>query len=142
MIEAGIQAKYSTVAGLSYMMKQTDVVIIGARSLLANGSVVGAKGCGTVACVANEDQGMLLVLSSVHLFLHRLVPVLVCCETYKFEDRCAINALDIKNEIREFPINEHITFQNIVQDVIPASLVTAAITEGKHNFLLNLHQFQ
>ncbi|CBY15104.1 unnamed protein product [Oikopleura dioica] len=113
LTEVGIQAKYSTVAGLSYMMKQTDVVIIGARSLLANGSVVGAKGCGTVACVANEDQ----------------VPVLVCCETYKFEDRCAINALDIKNEIREFPINEHITFQNIVQDVIPASLVTAAITE-------------
>lgn len=64
--------------------------------------------------------------------------MLVCCETYKFEDRCAINALDIKNEIREFPINEHITFQNIVQDVIPASLVTAAITEGEL-FLIYFH---
>ena len=111
------------------MMKQADVVIIGARSLLANGSVVGAKGCGTVACVANEDQGLSPYTIYDDLFV-LLVPVLVCCETYKFEDRCAINALDIKNEIREFPINEHITFANIVQDVIPASLVTAAITEG------------
>ena len=55
--------------------------------------------------------------------------MLVCCETYKFEDRCAINALDNKNELREYALEGGRTFYDIVNDVIPASLVTAAITE-------------
>mgnify|MGYP000275263943 CR=1 FL=1 len=100
------------------MMAETDIVMLAAQSLLANGSVMCSKGSGIVACVAKEDQ----------------VPVLVCCETYKFDDRCAINALDNKNELREYSIEggnkgESISFVDIVHDVIPATLVTACITE-------------
>lgn len=59
---------------------------------------------------------------------------MVCCETYKFDDRCAINSLDNKNELREFQMKigskgESVSFVDIVHDVIPPSLVTAAITE-------------
>ena len=64
-------------------MDETDLSFLGAQSLLANGSVEVAKGAGIVALVAEEDQK----------------PVLVCCETFKFNDRSAINALDNHNEL-------------------------------------------
>ena len=64
-------------------MEETDLIFLGAQSLLANGSVEMAKGGGIVALVGAEEQK----------------PVLVCCETYKFNDRAAINALDNKNEL-------------------------------------------
>ncbi len=78
-----IDVQYCTISGLSYMMEETDLIFLGAQSLLANGSVEMAKGGGIVALVGAEEQK----------------PVLVCCETYKFNDRAAINALDNKNEL-------------------------------------------
>ena len=132
------------------MMEETDLIFLGAQSLLANGSVEMAKGGGIVALVGAEEQK----------------PVLVCCETYKFNDRAAINALDNKNELgcssdvdsrfvfiwSESPyVGERqirhsfqkwngllleqpliffsLQYANIIYDVIPPSLVTAAITE-------------
>ena len=65
------------------MMDETDAIFLDANSLLANGSVEVFKGAGIVALVGVEDQK----------------PVLVCCETYKFNERSAINALDNKNEL-------------------------------------------
>ena len=65
------------------MMDETDLIFLGAQSLLANGSFEVAKGAGIVALVAEEDQK----------------PALVCCETFKFNDRSAINALDNHNEL-------------------------------------------
>jgi len=54
--EIDVPVRYATIAGLSYLMSETDIVIIAASSLLANGSVVCSKGSGIVACVAKEDQ--------------------------------------------------------------------------------------
>ena len=83
--EANIDVEYCTITGLSYMMQETDIIFLDANSLLANGSVEVLKGAGIVALVGQEDQK----------------PVLVCCETYKFNERSAINALDNKNELGE-----------------------------------------
>ena len=110
-------------------MEETDLIFLGAQSLLANGSVEMAKGGGIVALVGAEEQK----------------PVLVCCETYKFNDRAAINALDNKNELgcsidvdsrlsyllycSIFKTVFSLQYANIIYDVIPPSLVTAAITE-------------
>jgi translation initiation factor 2B subunit (eIF-2B alpha/beta/delta family) len=55
--EIGVDVRYATIAGLSYMMAETDVVILAASSLFANGSVMCSKGSAIVACVAKEDQG-------------------------------------------------------------------------------------
>ena len=109
----GISVQYCTISGLSYMMDETDLIFLGAQSLLANGSarvspqvysnldlklklvstpnlkVEVAKGAGIVALVAEEDQK----------------PVLVCCETFKFNDRSAINALDNHNELGESKVD-------------------------------------
>ena len=49
----------------------TQQVFIGAYACLANGSVVSRVGTGAIALVANTYN----------------VPVIVCCETYKFCDR-------------------------------------------------------
>jgi len=96
------------------MMEETDLIFLGAQSLLANGSVEMAKGGGIVALVGAEEQK----------------PVLVCCETYKFNDRAAINALDNKNELGcSIDVDSSLQYANIIYDVIPPSLVTAAITE-------------
>jgi len=111
----GIGVQYCTISGLSYMMDETDLIFLGAQSLLANGSVEVAKGAGIVALVAEEDQK----------------PVLVCCETFKFNDRSAINALDNHNELGDSKVefDTSVQYANIMYDVIPSSLVTAAITE-------------
>jgi len=109
-----IDVQYCTISGLSYMMEETDLIFLGAQSLLANGSVEMAKGGGIVALVGAEEQK----------------PVLVCCETYKFNDRAAINALDNKNELGySIDVDSSVQYANIIYDVIPPSLVTAAITE-------------
>jgi len=109
-----IDVQYCTISGLSYMMEETDLIFLGAQSLLANGSVEMAKGGGIVALVGAEEQK----------------PVLVCCETYKFNDRAAINALDNKNELGcSSDVDSSLQYANIIYDVIPPSLVTAAITE-------------
>ena len=34
----GISVQYCTISGLSYMMDETDLIFLGAQSLLANGS--------------------------------------------------------------------------------------------------------
>ena len=58
-------------------------------SFAPNLKVEVAKGAGIVALVAEEDQK----------------PVLVCCETFKFNDRSAINALDNHNELGESKVD-------------------------------------
>ena len=57
-------------------------MIVGAHSLLANGYVMSRIGTSQVALVARSFN----------------VPVLVCCETYKFSDRVQTDSI-VNNEL-------------------------------------------
>ena len=63
---------------------QVSKVVVGAHSLLANGCVMARVGTALVALVAKSYN----------------VPVLVCCETYKFSEKVQTDAF-VFNELGE-----------------------------------------
>eukprot|EP00911_Craspedida_sp_UC1_P001386 UC1_evm1s1045 len=71
LASAGVRCTYGLVGSLPYVMREATKVFLGAHALLANGFFLGRVGSSMVAMVA-KDHG---------------VPVLLCCETYKFCER-------------------------------------------------------
>lgn len=67
---------------LTVQNKQVSKVLLGAHALLANGSVMSRVGTAQLALVARVHN----------------VPVLVCCETYKFCERVQTDAF-VSNEL-------------------------------------------
>ena len=65
-------------------LTQVSKVIVGAHALLANGYVMSRIGTALIALVAKSYN----------------VPVLVCCETYKFCDKVQTDAF-VNNELGE-----------------------------------------
>lgn len=63
-------------------MTRATKVLLGAHALLANGYVMGRAGSAQIALVAK----------------HFNVPVLVCCETYKFTERVQTDSI-VFNEL-------------------------------------------
>jgi translation initiation factor eIF-2B subunit delta len=63
-------------------MKEVTKVIIGASALFANGAVMSRIGTAVVTMMAYEYQ----------------IPVIVCCETYKFSDAVRLDSF-VWNEI-------------------------------------------
>ena len=70
---------------------QVTKVLLGAHALLANGYVMSRVGSAVIAMVSKAYN----------------VPVLVCCETYKFSDRVQTDSF-VSNELGEN------VFQNVV----------------------------
>lgn len=66
-------------------MPQVTKVLLGAHALLNNGAVYSRIGTAMVAMAASDKR----------------IPVIVCCETYKFVNRTQVDAL-VLNEIGEF----------------------------------------
>lgn len=71
LVRHGVKCSYVLINAVSYIMKEVTKVLLGAHALLANGYVMSRVGTSLVALVAKTFN----------------VPVLVCCETYKFCDR-------------------------------------------------------
>merc|ERR1719378_1384376 len=63
-------------------MREVTKVFVGASAMLANGSVVSRTGTAGVAMMAHS----------------RNLPVMVCCETYKFCDRAQLDSI-VFNEL-------------------------------------------
>ena len=67
------------------MSKEVNKVILGAACIMLNGSVVSRAGTATIALVAE----------------HYKIPVMICCETYKFSERVQIDSI-CSNELGDF----------------------------------------
>lgn len=124
----GINCTYVLITAVSYIMKEVTKVLLGASSLLANGYVMGHIGASQIALVAKS----------------RNVPVLVCCETYKFSERVitdsfALNELGPtaqlvsslppgirKDGLKDLP---SLSFLNLMYDVTAPQFVDMVITE-------------
>jgi translation initiation factor eIF-2B subunit delta len=78
----GINCTYVLINGISFVMNRVTKVILGAHALLANGYVMSSIGSSQIALVAHSFN----------------VPVVVCCETYKFFDKVQTDAL-VNNEL-------------------------------------------
>ncbi|ELV13736.1 Translation initiation factor eIF-2B subunit delta [Tupaia chinensis] len=128
LVRAGVPASYLLIPAASYVLPEVSKVLLGAHALLANGSVMSRVGTAQLALVARAHN----------------VPVLVCCETYKFCERVQTDAF-VSNELDDpddllCEQGEHVALANwqnhqflrllnLVYDVTPPELVDLVITE-------------
>jgi len=120
---AGVQVTYIMLNALSYVMRDVTLVLLGASAVLANGNVISRVGTATVALMARQFN----------------VPVLVCCETYKFSEKVMLdsicnNELADPDELVTAPLAAWrdmgaMKLLNLVYDLTPADLITLVITE-------------
>ena len=81
---AGITCHYCLVSSLSAIIQSVTLVLLSAHSMLSNGALISRCGTALVAMVAHR----------------RCIPVLVCCETYKFVSRVQLDAI-CSNELAD-----------------------------------------
>merc|ERR1712048_1318598 len=83
---ANMDISYTLINSLSYVMsKHVSKVVLGAACIMSNGSVVSRNGTATICITAK----------------HFNVPVIICCETYKFSERVQIDSI-CSNELGDF----------------------------------------
>ena len=76
-LAAGLPCEYTPLNALSYALRRVDKVLLGAGAVLSNGAVLSRVGSAAVAMMAAAEH----------------VPVLVCCETYKFHERVQLDCI-------------------------------------------------
>lgn len=112
---AGIPVTVITDAQMGHFVRRASVVLVGADSLLSDGSVVNKVGTSLLALAAREHG----------------IPFYVCCESFK-EIPFSARSVELEEadpaEI-EAPKGPHITPMNLYFDVTPAKLVSAWITD-------------
>ncbi len=80
-----IPCTYALLPALPYLITEVTTVLLGAHALFSNGAVYSRAGTALVAMMA-KGHG---------------VPVMVCCETYKFSEGVMVDGFS-KNEIGMF----------------------------------------
>ncbi|KAF2225842.1 hypothetical protein BDZ85DRAFT_272502 [Elsinoe ampelina] len=79
---AGLRVTYALLPAASHVLRDADVVLLGAHAMMANGRLYSRAGTAGVAMLAHG----------------RDVPVIVCCESVKFTDRVALDSI-VLNEV-------------------------------------------
>ncbi|KAK6128812.1 hypothetical protein DH2020_037448 [Rehmannia glutinosa] len=77
LVGKGISCTYTHINAVSYVMHEVTRVFLGASSVLSNGTVYSRVGTACVAMVAHQFH----------------VPVLICCEAYKFHERVQLDSI-------------------------------------------------
>uniref|UniRef100_A0A3Q0R2Y8 Translation initiation factor eIF2B subunit delta n=1 Tax=Amphilophus citrinellus TaxID=61819 RepID=A0A3Q0R2Y8_AMPCI len=128
LVQKGISCTYVLISAVSYILPEVSKVFLGAHALLANGYVMSRVGTSQIALVAKAFN----------------VPVLVCCETYKFCERVQTdsfvsNELDDpddlivtrkgKTQLENWQQEPSLGLLNLVYDVTPPDFVDLVITE-------------
>lgn len=79
---AGIQCTYLLLPALGSVITEVSTVLVGAHSIHSNGAVYSRAGTALVAMMAKQHS----------------VPVVVCCETYKYSETVQLDSFT-KNEL-------------------------------------------
>ncbi|KAE8696871.1 NagB/RpiA/CoA transferase-like superfamily protein isoform 2 [Hibiscus syriacus] len=77
LVRKGLSCTYTHVNAVSCIMQEVTRTFLGASSVLSNGTVYSRVGTACVAMVAHAFR----------------VPVLVCCEAYKFHERVQLDSI-------------------------------------------------
>lgn len=81
LLGAGIPTTYGLLTSLSTLMPRVSLALLGTTSLLSNGAPYARAGTAMCAMMASGHH----------------VPVIICCETYKFSDRIQLDSF-VMNE--------------------------------------------
>lgn len=116
LVECAITAHYITDAQMGLFVSQADLVLVGADSILADGSAVNKAGTYLLALAADNLE----------------VPFYVCAETFKKTSNTKVEVeLEEKSgEELSLPTLPHITPRNIYFDITPPALITGWINEN------------
>lgn len=77
LVAKGLSCTYTYINAVSYIMHEVTRVFLGASSVLSNGTIYSRVGTACVAMVAHAFR----------------VPVLICCEAYKFYERVQLDSI-------------------------------------------------
>jgi len=133
LVQHGISCDYVLLTGVSYVLKEVTKVFMGAAGLFSNGSVMSRLGTAVVAMMATSCN----------------LPVIFCCETYKFGDRVQLDSITnnelgdpdelvpiqhgetsgADNTLMEWRDTPQLRLLNLTYDITPVNLVTMVITE-------------
>ncbi|CAH9056881.1 unnamed protein product [Cuscuta epithymum] len=130
LLKKGINCAYTHISAVSYIMHEVTTVFLGAASILANGTVYSKVGSACVSMVAHAFR----------------VPVLVCCEAYKFSKRVMLdsiccnelgnpNAVSLvprgsgANYLKNWTDIENLQILNLVYDATPSDYISMIITD-------------
>ncbi|KAK1360006.1 Translation initiation factor eIF-2B subunit delta [Heracleum sosnowskyi] len=130
LVGKGLNCTYTHINAVSYIMHEVTRVLLGASSVLSNGTVYSRVGTASVAMVA-------------HAFS---VPVLVCCEAYKFHERVQLDSIcsnelgdpdaisnvygrDDLNYLKDWATSENLQLLNLIYDATPSDYVSMIITD-------------
>ncbi|KAG8384528.1 hypothetical protein BUALT_Bualt04G0127300 [Buddleja alternifolia] len=130
LVGKGINCTYTHINAVSYIMHEVSRVFLGASSVLSNGTVYSRVGTACVAMVAHQFH----------------VPVLICCEAYKFHERVqldsicsnelgdpvAISKVSGRKEINaldDWANNDNLQVLNLIYDATPSDYVSMIITD-------------
>lgn len=112
---ANIPVMLITDAQMGHFVRHADIVLVGADTLLSDGSVVNKVGTSLLAMAARERE----------------IPFYVCCESFK-EIPFSSASVELEEadpgEI-DAPRGDHITPFNLYFDITPARFVSAWITD-------------
>ncbi|CAN0891511.1 Translation initiation factor eIF-2B subunit delta [Linum grandiflorum] len=130
LVNKGLQCTYTHINAVSYVMHQVTKVFLGASSILSNGTVYSRVGTACVAMVAHAFR----------------IPVIICCEAYKFHERVQIDSIcsnelgdpdaiakvpgrtDI-NYLNDLSKTDNLQLLNLMYDATPSDYVSMIITD-------------
>ena len=118
LADAGVDVTLIVDSAARHFMKEINIIIIGADTITASGTVYNKIGTSQIALCAHEFN----------------IPVIVCAESYKFSD-ANIKDEEIKieerdhNEVVEAGILKGVKIRNPVFDSTPAEYICEIITE-------------
>ncbi|KAJ8442152.1 hypothetical protein Cgig2_015493 [Carnegiea gigantea] len=130
LVTKGLSCTYTHINAVSYVMHEVTRVFLGAASIFSNGTVYSKIGTACVAMVAHAFR----------------VPVLVCCEAYKFHERVQLDSICINeigdpfaitnvpgrkeiNYLHNWINKENLQLLNLLYDVTPADFISLIITD-------------
>ena len=117
--EWGVPTTFITEAQIGLFVSKADAVIVGADSLLPDGSMINKAGTSLLALAAYDQS----------------IPFYVCCESFKRRtEEMGEPALEVMDPSElDTPSLPHVEVQNIYFDITPARLVSAWFDEkGMH----------
>ncbi|XP_027769425.1 translation initiation factor eIF-2B subunit delta-like isoform X2 [Solanum pennellii] len=130
LVRKGLSCTYTHINAVSYIMHEVSRVLMGAESVLSNGTVYSIIGTACVAMVAHAFR----------------VPLLICCEAYKFHERVQLDSvssnelgnpdviskipgrLDV-NYLDNWRSNDNIQLLNLMYDATPSDYISMIITD-------------
>ncbi|CAN8321031.1 unnamed protein product [Cochlearia groenlandica] len=131
LVTRGLDCTYTHINAISYIMREATRVFLGASSMFSNGTLYSRAGTACVAMVANAFS----------------VPVIVCCEAYKFHERVLLdsicsNELGDPHDIANIPLranakhskktmdnNKNLQFLNLMYDATPSEYISMIVTD-------------